>query len=71
MDTVKPESTTETADTTLHADGHIALIKPMEVDGQQGYALHAVDGTPLGWFDQLDVAIAAARQHNLTPVTVH
>ncbi len=71
MDTEKRDSSAETAGTTLHTDGQIALIKPLEVDGQQGYALHAVDGTPLGWFDQLDVAIAAARQHNLTPVTVH
>ena len=71
MDTRKPENTAERIGTTFHADSHIALIKPMEVEGQEGYGLLAVDGTPIGWFDQLDVAIAAARQHNLTPVTVH
>lgn len=71
MDTVKPENSADAAESILHADGQIALIKPFEVDGQRGYALHTVDGTPLGWFEQLDVAIAAARQHDLTPVTVH
>lgn len=71
MDTVKPEIAAETVDVTLLADGQMALVKPAEMDGQQGYALYAVDGTMLGWFDQRDIAIAAARQHNLTPFSVH
>lgn len=71
MDTEKRQILDAAAESTMHADARIALIKPAELEGQPGYVVHGADGTPLGWFDQRDVAIAAARQHNLTPVSVH
>ena len=71
MDTGNREYTPGPETGAFHADGQIALIKPLVVEGKPGYGLQAMDGTLLGWFDQLDVAVAAARQHNLTPVTVH
>lgn len=71
MDTIKRETTARTTDSASYPDEPVALIKPAEVDGQKGYAIFAGDGTPLGWYDRFDVACAAARQHNLIPVTVH
>ncbi len=49
----------------------IAYIKPVEVEGQAAYAVHAADGTTLAVVADRDVAFTAARQHDLDPVSVH
>jgi hypothetical protein len=41
------------------------------VEGRPGFAVHASDGTPIGWYDDRAVAFAAVRQHDLEPVSVH
>lgn len=71
MDTVNREDPNPTSELAMPEDTRIALVMQAELEGQHGYAVHAMDGTPLGWFEQLDVAFAAARQHNLIPVNVH
>ena len=41
------------------------------VDGGIAYAIHAADGAELAVFDNRDLAMVAARQHDLEPVSVH
>ena len=49
----------------------IAYIKPVVVDGSQGFAIHAADGTPMAVAGDREVAIAAILQHEMQPVSVH
>ncbi len=71
MNTVKSNSSAAIETMSLIADDRMAYIKPFEVEGRSGYAIHVADGTPVGWFEERDVAVAAARQHDLEPVSVH
>lgn len=50
---------------------HIAYVKRVTVDGMQGYAIHAADGTPLAVTDDFEVAIATILQHEMHPLSVH
>lgn len=50
---------------------NFAYVKPVDVNGAVGYAIHAADGTPLTVMPQRDVAFAAVRQHDMEPVSVH
>ncbi len=49
----------------------IAYIRPVEVNGAPGYAIHAADGTPMALAGDRDVAIAAILQHEMVPALVH
>jgi hypothetical protein len=49
----------------------IAYVKPVVVNGGQGFAIHAADGTPMAVTDDRDVAIAAIVQHEMHPLSVH
>lgn len=49
----------------------IAYIRPMLVDGEQGFAIHAADGTPMAVAGDRNVAIAAVLQHEMVPALVH
>jgi len=49
----------------------IAYVRPVMVDGEAGFAIHAADGTPMAVAGDHDVAIAAILEHNMVPVTVH
>ena len=66
MNTNKAHNTT-----LLIADERLAYVKPWKVEGRPGFAIHAADGTPIGWFEDREVAFAAVRQHDLEPVSVH
>lgn len=61
------------SDTDLAALGlqQVAYIKPVKVQGIQAYAVHAADGTEIAVMANRDVAVAAVRQHELDPVSVH
>lgn len=50
---------------------HIAYIKPVVVDGAQGFAIHAADGTPMAVAGDRDIAVAAILQHEMHPLSVH
>ena len=50
---------------------HIAYVKPVEVKGAKGFAIHAADGTPITVLPRRDDAFAAIRQNDLEPVSVH
>jgi len=50
---------------------HIAYVKPVTVNGVQGFAIHAADGTPMAVAGDRDVAVAAVAQHEMLAVSVH
>ncbi len=49
----------------------IAYVRPVTINGEAGFAIHAADGTPMAVADDHDMAIAAILQHEMVPVTVH
>jgi hypothetical protein len=49
----------------------IAYIRPVTVNGEQGFAIHAADGTPMAVAGDREVAIAAILQHEMVPALVH
>jgi hypothetical protein len=50
---------------------HIAYVKPVVMNGQAGFAIHAADGTPMAVAGDRDVAVAAIIQHEMQPLSVH
>ena len=50
---------------------HVAYVKTVTLEGGIAYAIHAADGAQLAVFDNRDLAMVAARQHDLEPVSVH
>lgn len=57
---------------------YVREIDPAELSGVQGlpaglklFAIHSADGTRVGVVGNRDAAFAAARQHELEPVSVH
>lgn len=49
----------------------LAYIRPVMVNGEQGFAIHAADGTPMAVAGDRDVAVAAVLEHELVPASVH
>ncbi len=49
----------------------LAYVSQVVVDGKHAYSIHAADGTILDVMDDRDVAFAAARRHDLVPLSVH
>ena len=49
----------------------VAYVKPVVVDGQDAYSIHAADGTTIAIMADREVAVATIRQHDLEPVSVH
>jgi hypothetical protein len=49
----------------------IAYVKPVFVNGTQGFAIHAADGTAMAIAGDRDVAVAAILQHEMHPLSVH
>jgi len=49
----------------------IAYVKPVVVDGNSGFAIHAADGTQMALIGDRDIAFAVVRQNELEPVSVH
>jgi hypothetical protein len=50
---------------------HIAYVKPVMVNGVQGFAIHAADGTPMAVAGDREVAVAAVMEHEMLPFSVH
>ena len=50
---------------------HLAYIKRVIVDDAPAFAIHAADGRPMAVLRDYDLALAALRQHDLEPVSVH
>ena len=49
----------------------VAYVKPVVVDGQHAFSIHAADGTTIAIMADREVAVATIRQHDLEPVSVH
>ncbi len=49
----------------------LAYLKPVFLEGEPRYAIHAANGTPLAVMDSRDVAQAAILQNELEAVSVH
>ncbi len=50
---------------------HVAYVRPVVVEGEAAFSIHAADGTPLSVMPQRDVAFAAVRQNDMEPLSVH
>ena len=49
----------------------VAYIKPVTVDGKAAYAIHSADGREVAIMASRQVALAAIRQNDLEPLSVH
>lgn len=49
----------------------VAYVKRVIVNDEVGWAIHAADGTEMGFSPGRDLAFAAIRQHDLEPFSVH
>ena len=49
----------------------VAYIKPLEQEGESYYAIYAADGTQMAILASREAALAAIRQHDMEPLTLH
>lgn len=49
----------------------LAYVKPVQMNGSAAFAIHGADGTPMAVAGDLEVALAAIRQHEMMPALVH
>jgi hypothetical protein len=49
----------------------IAYVKPVEVNGTEGFAIHAANGAPMALTADRDIAFALILQHEMLPALVH
>ena len=49
----------------------MAYLKPVKVEGEARYSIHAANGTPLAVMDTREVAAAAITQNELEALSVH
>ena len=49
----------------------IAYVRPATVDGQRVFVVHAADGAELAVLPTRESAIAAVRQNDMEPLSVH
>ena len=49
----------------------LAYVKRVTLNGSTAYAIHAADGSPMAVAGDLDLAVAAIRQHEMVPSLLH
>lgn len=49
----------------------VAYIRLVDVDGEEAYAIHRADGTPISIAENMDAAIISARYNDLEPLAVN
>jgi hypothetical protein len=49
----------------------LAYVKPVLMNGEIGFAIHAADGTPMAVAAERETALAAIRQHDMQAVLLH
>ena len=49
----------------------VAYVKRVVEDGTEGFAVHAADGTRMAVLADRNLAMAAVRQNDMEPVSVH
>ncbi len=67
------ERLTEISTNDLMALGvnDIAYVKPVVVDGEALFAVHAADGTQMALFKDRELAVVTMLRHDLEPHSVH
>ena len=50
---------------------HLAYVRPVVLNGQAAFAIHAADGQPMAVAVNRDLAVAAIQQHDMVPALVH
>ena len=50
---------------------YVAYVKPMKVEGNAVYSVHAADGTEIAVLGNRDIAVATICHHNMEPVCLH
>jgi hypothetical protein len=71
METIEQMRSMTANDLAMFGMQDIAYVKPVVVDGNAGYAIHAADGTQMALIGDRDIAFAVVRQNELEPVSVH
>ena len=59
------------ADFAAFGSEQVAYVKPVTIDDEARFAVHAADGTPLTIAPSRDLAFAVVRQNEMEPVSVH
>lgn len=49
----------------------VAYVKPVQVEGETVYAVHAADGTQMAIIGERTTAFAAVRKNDMEPLSVH
>ncbi|MDE0048258.1 MAG: DUF1150 family protein [Rhodospirillales bacterium] len=71
MNDVERATAGEHGDYVHFLTGNEAYIREVLVDGAMVFGIHAPDGRLLGVAPDRELAFAAARQHQLEPLSVH
>ncbi len=71
MITLHDVRTMSTQDLALLGLENLAYLRAATVDGTPGFAIFAADGTRLAFAPTRAQAVAAVREHDLEPVSVH
>lgn len=71
MDTTRNIRTATAEAMALPESDRLAYVKPVTVEGRKVYAIHAADGTHMGWAPDRETAFAALRQQDFEPVSVN
>ena len=71
MDQTERITQISTQDLMILGLQEVAYVKPVIADGQTAYAVHAADGREVAIMPSRDVALAAIRQNDLEPLSVH
>jgi hypothetical protein len=50
---------------------NLAYVKQVFLDGQEAFAIHAADGSPMAMAADRALAVAAIVQHEMVPALVH
>ena len=70
LDTTNLREMTPAAMAALGAQ-QLAYVRPVQVDGQPLFSVHAADGTQIALFGDRATAMAACVQNELEPLSVH
>ena len=49
----------------------LAYVRPAVIEGRTVYAIHSADGSEIGMMAEREIALAAVKQHDMEPVSVH
>ena len=71
MQTIEQMRQMTTNDLAMLGMQDVAYVKPVVVEGNAGYAVHAADGTQMALIANRDLAFAVVRQNEMEPVSVH